>query len=85
MTEIFSPFVFWAQTEHQVSLRVDLKDVKKEKVSMDEDKLEFFAEGKGARGLQQYSFFLKFYSKLEPEVSMEESLILFLHCDSSVT
>lgn len=69
MTEVFSPFVFWAQTEHQVSLRVDLKDVKNEKVNMEEDKLEFSAEGKGARGLQKYCFSLKFYSKLQPEVS----------------
>lgn len=27
-----SPFVFWAQTEDQISLKIDLKDVKVKKI-----------------------------------------------------
>lgn len=28
MSQSLSPFVYWAQTEHTVTLKVDLKDVK---------------------------------------------------------
>jgi hypothetical protein len=28
MSNIFTPFVYWAQTENQITLKVDLTDVK---------------------------------------------------------
>lgn len=69
MVDTFSPFVFWAQTKHQVTLRVDLKDVKDPEIVLNTDKLEFTAQGTGARGSHKYGFLLHFFSELDPEVS----------------
>lgn len=69
MTEVLSPFVFWAQTEDHVSLRVDLKDAKNPHIMLESEKLSFSAHGKGARGEHKYSFSLNFFSKLNPNVS----------------
>lgn len=68
MTEILSPFVFWAQTEHKLSLKVDLKDVKEPKIALTINRLEFSAVGKGARGLHKYDFVIHLFSKVDPEV-----------------
>lgn len=69
MTGLFSPFVYWAQTEEQISLRVDLKDAKSPKISLECDKLSFSAIGKGARGENKYNFLINFFSKLNTNVS----------------
>lgn len=69
MTETLSPFVFWAQTDNFVTLKVDLKDVANPEVSLDNDSLKFFTLGKGAWGQHKYSFTLNFFSDLDPEVS----------------
>ncbi|KAL0271615.1 UNVERIFIED_CONTAM: hypothetical protein PYX00_008652 [Menopon gallinae] len=74
MTETLSPFVFWAQTESSLSLKVDLKDVKNTNVSLEKDSLVFSADGKGARGQNKYSFTLNFFSTLDPEASTLKSL-----------
>jgi very-long-chain (3R)-3-hydroxyacyl-CoA dehydratase len=64
-----SPFVYWAQTESNVSLKVDLKDVKSPAVTITEKKLRFSAEGYGAKGQHNYGFVLDFHSSLNPEES----------------
>lgn len=68
MTDL-SPFVYWAQTEDSITLKVDLKDVKKPDVRLGEKKLQFSGYGYGARGQHDYSFVLDFHSEVNPEES----------------
>ncbi|KAJ9578140.1 hypothetical protein L9F63_025000, partial [Diploptera punctata] len=68
MTEL-SPFVYWAQTEDIITLKVDLKDVKKPDVRLGEKKLQFSGHGHGARGEHDYSFTLDFHSEVNPDES----------------
>ncbi|XP_067122662.1 very-long-chain (3R)-3-hydroxyacyl-CoA dehydratase [Centruroides vittatus] len=64
-----SPFVYWAQTEKNLSLRVDLRNVKAPKVSLTCNELEFSANGIGAKGENQYYFTIKFYQNVDPDDS----------------
>lgn len=66
---VLSPFVYWAQTESNVSLKVDLKDVKIPDVTIAEKKLDFSAEGYGAKGQHSYGFVLDLHSSVDPEES----------------
>lgn len=61
------PFVHWAQSQTSISLRVDLIQVENLDVSIGEDgaSLTFFAQGRGAHGLQDYYFSLDFHSTVE--------------------
>merc|ERR1711953_137744 len=54
MSRSFSPFVYWAQSNSEVSLRIDLKDVKEPDVTIEEDEIEFACVGTGGQGLQKY-------------------------------
>ncbi|CAL7937362.1 unnamed protein product [Xylocopa violacea] len=69
MADILTPFVYWAQTENQVTLKVDLTDVKDVNVDMDEKKLRVTAYGQGARGLNNYGFNLDLHSSIITEES----------------
>nr|CAD7394924.1 unnamed protein product [Timema cristinae] len=69
MPEVLSPFVYWAQTESNLTLKVDLKDVKNPYVQLENKKLQFGAQGYGARGLNKYAFTLDFHSAIDPEES----------------
>nr|CAD7195060.1 unnamed protein product [Timema douglasi] len=69
MPEVLSPFVYWAQTESNLTLKVDLKDVKNPDVHLENKKLQFGAQGYGARGLNKYAFTLDFHSAIDPEES----------------
>ncbi|CAG2054365.1 unnamed protein product [Timema podura] len=69
MPEVLSPFVYWAQTESNLTLKVDLKDVKNPDVQLENKKLQFGAQGYGARGLNKYAFTLDFHSAIDPEES----------------
>ncbi|KAG5680151.1 hypothetical protein PVAND_009676 [Polypedilum vanderplanki] len=62
-----SPFVYWAQTEDQISLKIDLKDVKDFNIKSDEAKFNFTGVGVGARGLQEYKFSLDLFSEVKFE------------------
>lgn len=64
-----SPFVYWAQTENNISLTVDLRDVKIPDVTLAEKKLHFSADGYGAKGQHNYGFLLDFHSSIDPEES----------------
>lgn len=69
MAELPSPFVFWAQTDKNVTLKVDLKDATEPWVDMKNDSLAFSAIGKGARGQHKYYFKLNFDRKILADVS----------------
>ncbi|XP_069699517.1 very-long-chain (3R)-3-hydroxyacyl-CoA dehydratase isoform X2 [Periplaneta americana] len=64
-----SPFVYWAQSENNVTLKVDLKDVKNPDITLDENRLRFSAHGYGARGQHNYGFVLDFHSSIDAEES----------------
>ena len=67
MSRSFSPFVYWAQSNSEISLRVDLKDVKEPDVTIEEDEIEFSCVGSGGQGLQKYEFVLEFYLPVDKE------------------
>lgn len=69
MPEVLSPFVYWAQTENNVTLKVDLKDVKDPDVLLEGNNLQFAATGQGAKGPHNYGFTLHFHSPVDPEGS----------------
>ncbi|KAJ8944687.1 hypothetical protein NQ318_015895 [Aromia moschata] len=50
---VLSPFVYWAQNESNVFIKVDLKDVK------------FQSKGSGAQGFKDYEFFIDFHSEID--------------------
>ncbi|KAJ2949608.1 hypothetical protein O0L34_g15530 [Tuta absoluta] len=60
-----SPFVYWAQTENVVSLKIDLKNVTEPNVKVLEESVRFSALGTGAHGQSQYEFALDFYSPVK--------------------
>ena len=56
------PFVYWAQTENDIFLKVDVKKVQGEPdVSIEEEEIEFTARGVGSQGNQvvKFCFFQK--------------------------
>ncbi|CAG2163777.1 unnamed protein product [Oppiella nova] len=57
-----SPFVYWGQTSDQISLKIDLKNVK-------ESSLQFYGSGIGAKGLNEYAFLIQFYTEVNPKES----------------
>lgn len=60
-----SPFVYWAQTESAVSLKIDLKNVVQPDVKVLENNVKFAAQGTGARGESQYQFTLDLFSNVK--------------------
>ncbi|CAH1173711.1 unnamed protein product [Phaedon cochleariae] len=64
---VFSPFVYWAQNENNLFLKIDLKDVKHPEVELEETKLHFHSKGTGAQGEKDYGFSIHFHSKLEKD------------------
>ena len=69
MPTIYSPFIYWGQTESSVSLRVDLKSVKHPNLDLQSDKISFYAYGYGARGFNDYSFSFDFFADVVPQKS----------------
>ncbi|XP_044740677.1 very-long-chain (3R)-3-hydroxyacyl-CoA dehydratase [Chrysoperla carnea] len=69
MPEVYSPFVYWSQSEGNITLKVDLKDVKDPNISLEPKRLQFAARGHGARGAHNYEFSLDFHSEVNPEES----------------
>ncbi|XP_033220578.1 very-long-chain (3R)-3-hydroxyacyl-CoA dehydratase [Belonocnema kinseyi] len=69
MLDFLSPFVYWAQTEDHISLKIDLTNAKNVNVNIGEKKLKFSAHGQGARGPNNYGFSLDFHSTVNPEES----------------
>ncbi|XP_019697101.1 very-long-chain (3R)-3-hydroxyacyl-CoA dehydratase isoform X2 [Harpegnathos saltator] len=69
MSNTLTPFVYWAQTESQVTLKVDLTDVKDLNVDIQNNLLKVTAYGQGARGWNNYSFSLNLHSPINPNES----------------
>lgn len=65
-----SPLVYWAQTEKQITLKVDLKDVKKPDINITDCNIKFLANGLGARGVNVYNFVLDFYGTIDDLVTI---------------
>ncbi|XP_023024038.2 3-hydroxyacyl-CoA dehydratase 2 [Leptinotarsa decemlineata] len=61
---IFSPFVYWAQDEKSIFLKIDLKDVKDPDISVEEKQIYFQSKGTGAQGLTNYEFLIDLHSEL---------------------
>ncbi|XP_018323230.1 very-long-chain (3R)-3-hydroxyacyl-CoA dehydratase [Agrilus planipennis] len=62
---ILSPFVYWAQSQDTVFVKVDLKNAINAHVNLEKRKLAFQAKGVGARGENDYTFSLDFYSNVD--------------------
>ncbi|XP_041980644.1 very-long-chain (3R)-3-hydroxyacyl-CoA dehydratase isoform X2 [Aricia agestis] len=60
-----SPFVYWAQTDKAVSLKIDLKNVAKPDISVVDNTIKFAAKGVGAHGESQYEFSLDLFSPVK--------------------
>ena len=58
------PFVYWAQTENDIFLKVDVKKVQGEPdVSIEEEEIEFTARGVGSQGNLVMNFSVDFFAK----------------------
>ncbi|KAI8115190.1 Very-long-chain (3R)-3-hydroxyacyl-CoA dehydratase 3 [Lucilia cuprina] len=64
-----SPFVYWAQTDKLITLKVDLKDAKNPEVEFTTKTVKFKAKGLGARGINDYKFEIHFYGFIDDEES----------------
>ncbi|KAH8040315.1 hypothetical protein HPB51_010095 [Rhipicephalus microplus] len=62
-----SPFVYWAQNDSKLFLRVDLRNVKVPDIEATTSGLSFCAYGVGARGEEKYTFLLDFYAPVNPD------------------
>lgn len=67
------PFVYWAQTETDLFLKVDVKKVQGEPdVVIEEEEIEFTAKGIGSQGeglVQRYHFVVEFFLPIDPSRS----------------
>ena len=67
------PFVYWAQTESDICLRVDLKDMQDTEVLIEEDEIEISTLGIGAQGgdagRRRYHFVVEFFLPINAEES----------------
>ena len=67
------PFVYWAQTESDICLRVDLKDMQDTEVVIEEDEIEISTLGIGAQGgdagRRRYHFVVEFFLPINAEES----------------
>ena len=63
------PFVYWAQTENDIFLKVDVKKVQGEPdVSIEEEEIEFTARGVGSQGNLVMNFSVDFFAKTDHRV-----------------
>ena len=72
------PFVYWAQTESDICLRVDLKDMQDTEVLIEEDEIEISTLGIGAQGgdagRRRYHFVVEFFLPINAEESQYVTL-----------
>ncbi|KAJ0056790.1 hypothetical protein NL108_017700 [Boleophthalmus pectinirostris] len=66
--QLLTPHVYWAQRRGEIFLRVDLCDAKNLSISVEENTLQFRAQGHGAKGENEYEFSLQFREPVKPEV-----------------
>lgn len=76
MTSELKPFVYWAQTESDICLRVDLKDIKNAEISIEEFEIEVAALAIGAQGSddgrRRYHFVIEFFLPINKDKSRYE-------------
>lgn len=61
-----SPFVYWAQTDKIVSLKIELRNVVKPVISVCNNNIKFATRGAGAHGDSQYEFSLDLFASTKP-------------------
>ena len=75
-----NPFVYWAQTETDICLRVDLKDMKDTEITIEEDEIEVSTLGVGAQGCEdgrrRYHFVIEFFLPIDAEQSKYDCIIM---------
>lgn len=67
-----SPFVYWAQTEREVTLRIDLRSVKSPEIDVQDHSVYFHGVGVGSHGKNTYSFKLELMFAVDPEATIEK-------------
>ncbi|KAM6961210.1 very-long-chain (3R)-3-hydroxyacyl-CoA dehydratase [Aplochiton taeniatus] len=67
--QTLTPRVYWAQRHEEIYLRVELIDAQNIDVTINENVLQFRAQGHGAKGENDYEFSLAFLKPVKPEVS----------------
>jgi len=74
MAKTYSPFVYWAQSEDEILLRVDIKDAIAPEIVIEEEEVEFTAMGRGSQGNQvKYHFVLEFFLPVKRNASLIEA------------
>ncbi|XP_029008354.1 very-long-chain (3R)-3-hydroxyacyl-CoA dehydratase [Betta splendens] len=68
-----TPLVYWAQRHEDIYLRVELTDAQNIAVCVHENTLQFRAQGRGAKGQNDYEFSLAFLLPVKPEVSYKST------------
>ena len=68
MAKVLCPFVYWAQSSTEITLRVDLKDCKDPDIQIEAEEIEFQAVGVGSHGEQRYRFLLEFYLPVDKAI-----------------
>ncbi|CAH2049506.1 unnamed protein product, partial [Iphiclides podalirius] len=72
-----SPFVYWAQTDKFISLKIDLKNVVNPDVNVVDNSIKFSAKGIGAHGETQYGFSLDLFSSLKSDRDQATTIRIF--------
>lgn len=67
--ETLTPRVYWAQRHEEIYLRVELIDAQNIDVTINNNVLQFRAQGHGAKGENDYEFSLPFLKPVKPEVT----------------
>ncbi|XP_064820202.1 very-long-chain (3R)-3-hydroxyacyl-CoA dehydratase-like isoform X1 [Oncorhynchus masou masou] len=67
--QTLTPHVYWAQRHADIYLRVELSDAKNLDICVQNNTLQFKAQGHGAKGDHDYEFSLDFLEPVKPEVS----------------
>ncbi|XP_034833482.1 very-long-chain (3R)-3-hydroxyacyl-CoA dehydratase [Maniola hyperantus] len=70
-----SPFVYWAQTDKNVSLKIDLKNVTKPDINVVDNNIKFAARGIGSHGESKYEFSLDLFSSLKSNNNEDTKIV----------
>ncbi|XP_026222067.1 very-long-chain (3R)-3-hydroxyacyl-CoA dehydratase [Anabas testudineus] len=68
-----TPLVYWAQRHEEIYLRVELTDAQNIAVHVQENVLHFRAQGRGAKGQNEYEFSLELLLPVKPDVSYKST------------
>ncbi|XP_061671707.1 very-long-chain (3R)-3-hydroxyacyl-CoA dehydratase-like [Syngnathoides biaculeatus] len=66
--QILTPHVYWAQRHGEIYLRVELSDTKNLEINLQDNTIQFKAQGHGAKGDNEYKFSLEFFETIRPEI-----------------